>query len=199
MLMGIHSLPQIPDYWSTHPFYHNPVYNSVMSRNRYQLISRFIHFNDNTNYDPKDPKRDRLFKIRPLLNYLNTKFQELYYPSRDVSIDEQLLLHKGNLHFKQYIPNKRARFGIKLFSLCDESGYVWSTEVYVGKNSQVVAAQEELKKLGISGQVVVRLMNPLLDKGHRPFTDNWYTGVPLFQYLQKHQTPACGTLRKNRG
>ena len=35
---------------------------------------------------------------------------------------------EGNLAFKQYIPMKRARFGIKMFSLCETSGYV-----YLGK------------------------------------------------------------------
>ncbi|XP_066932795.1 piggyBac transposable element-derived protein 5-like [Clytia hemisphaerica] len=97
ILMGIHSLPTIPDYWSKDPLYFNPTFHAVMSRNRYQLIAKFIHFNDNSKYDSKDPKRDRLYKVRPLLDYLVAKFQELYLPSRDISIDEQLLLHKGNL------------------------------------------------------------------------------------------------------
>ena len=41
---------------------------------------------------------------------------------------------KGRLGFKQYIPNKRARFGIKMFSLCEVSGYLWNRFVYLGKN-----------------------------------------------------------------
>ena len=147
-------------------------------------------------YDLEDPDRDRLFKIRPLISYFNEAFQEFYSPSRRISIDEQLLLHKGNLHFKQYIPNKRARFGIKFFSLCDETGYLFSTEVYVGKNS--VDNEEYNKDLGKTGQVVMRLMDPLLDKGHNLFLDNWYTSFALFKALADRLTPACGTVRKNR-
>ena len=41
---------------------------------------------------------------------------------------------KGRLGFKQYIPNKRARFGIKMFSLCEVSGYLCNSFVYLGKN-----------------------------------------------------------------
>ena len=67
-----------------------------------------MHFADNTRYDKNNPNRDRLYKIRPLLEYLIAKFQSAYSPSQDVSIDEQLLLHKGNLFFRQYIPSKRA-------------------------------------------------------------------------------------------
>ena len=114
---------------------HSKVLITSFTSFRYQIISKFLHFADNSMYDPEDPDRDRLFKIRPLISYFNEAFQEFYSPSRRISIDEQLLLHKGNLHFKQYIPNKRARFGIKFFSLCDETGYLFSTEVYVGKNS----------------------------------------------------------------
>lgn len=39
------------------------------------------------------------------------------------------------MNFKQYIPNKRAHFGIKMFSLCDESGHLWNSEIYTGKNN----------------------------------------------------------------
>lgn len=115
-----------------------------------------------------------------------------------MSIDEQLLLHKGNLFFRQYIPSKRARFGIKFFSPCDNTGYLFNTEVYVGKNSGTENLSDELKEIGKTGQIVMRLMAPILDKGHHLFLDNWYTSPPLFRLLSRHQTPACGTVRKNR-
>jgi len=73
----------------------------------------------------------------------------VYYPSREISIDEQLLKFKGQLHFKQYIPNKRSRFGIKLFTLCDKSGYVYNTTVYAGKSTAV-----DDVNLGKSGAIV---------------------------------------------
>jgi len=157
-----------------------------------------LHFADNTTYDKDDPKRDRLHKIRPLLEYLTLKFQCSYSPSRDVSIDEQLLLHKGNVFFRQYIPSKRARFGIKFFSLCDNTGYLYNTEVYVGKTNVAKELTDQEKAIGKTGQIVMRLMAPILDKGHRLFVDNWYTSVPLFRLLRDRSTPACGTVRKNR-
>lgn len=64
-LMGISNKPKIPDYWSTHPLYNSPQFASIMSRNRYQLISKFLHFADNRRWNPTDPNRDRLFKVRP--------------------------------------------------------------------------------------------------------------------------------------
>jgi len=65
------------------------------------------------------------------------KFQEIYTPSKNVCIDESLLLWKGRLHFKQYIPLKRSRFGIKLFMLCEDGGYTYRFQVYTGKDTLV--------------------------------------------------------------
>jgi len=198
ILMGLSNLPSIADYWSMNPLYHNKVYHAVMSRNRYQIISRFLHFNNNDKYDPKDPNRDKLYKVRPLLEYLIERFQDAYKPSKEVSIDEQLLLHKGRLSFRQYIPNKRARFGIKMFSLCDQTGYLYNTEVYVGKNFGEQEKKDDKTKLGKTGQVVMRLMQPILDSGHQLYLDNWYTSHALFKTLIDRNTAACGTVRKNR-
>ena len=41
-------------------------------------------------------------------------------------------------------------------------------------------------------------MFPLLNKGYHLYIDNWYTSIPLLQYLRDNDTLACGTIRKNR-
>ena len=71
------------------------------------------------------------------MKYLISKFQETYTTSEFMSIDEGLLAHKGKLKFKQYIPSKRARFGIKFFALCDNSGYLWNSEINIGKETNI--------------------------------------------------------------
>ena len=128
ILMGLDEKPAIENYWAKRGVFHSHYYRAVMSRNRYQLIRKFIHFADNSKADG-----DRLFKVRKLINSLLERFQDSYWPSQNVAIDEQLLLHKGRLGFRQYIPIKRSRFGIKIYSLCDETRYVWNCEVYTGK------------------------------------------------------------------
>ena len=117
ILMGIVRKAAISDYWSTNPLPKGSVFNNVMPRNRYQTILRFLHFADNSDYDPNDPNRDRLYKVRPLVDLLVSKFKTTYIPEKNISIDEELLLWKERLVFKQYIPLKRARFGIEMFSL----------------------------------------------------------------------------------
>ena len=109
-LMGIVVKPGISDYWSTSPLLKGSIFNSVMSRNRFQSILQFLHFADNSQFDPNDPYRDHLYKVRPVVDYLVNKFKTVYIPEDHISIDGELLLWKGNLSFKQYIPMKRARF-----------------------------------------------------------------------------------------
>ena len=102
---------------------------------------------------------------------------------------------KGRLSFKQFIPSKRHRSGIKQFVLCDVlTGYVQDIIVYTGKSTDITMVTD----LGMSGSVVTTLMQPFLGKGHVLHLDNWYSSPTLFHYLLKNQTGACGTVRANR-
>ena len=64
MLMGIIYKPRIGMYWSNDELYSTPIFKSIMTRDCFLLMIKFLHFADNTNYDANDPNRDRLFKIR---------------------------------------------------------------------------------------------------------------------------------------
>ena len=203
LLMGIIKKPDINSYWCTDPLTRTPVFPAAMPRDRYILLLKFWHFNDNRDMPPaNEPGRDRLFKIRPLLDHLFELFQAVMEPGRDIAIDESLMLWKGRLVFKQYIPLKRARFGIKSFLLCDSSGYTYRFRVYAGRDKNTVALDDNLPAaaatLGRSGKEVFHLMLPLLNKGYRLFVDNWYASADLFDLLHQHKTSCCGTLRANR-
>lgn len=71
-----------------------------------------------------------------------------------------LIIYRDNeLHltdkFKQYIPNKRHKFGIKLFKLCEEGGYIYRCRVYCGDKDQT----------SVATKVVMALMADLVGKG----------------------------------
>ncbi|XP_044133452.1 piggyBac transposable element-derived protein 4-like [Bufo gargarizans] len=170
-----------------------------MSRQRYEILLKFFHFNDNSQCPSNSsPDYDRLYKIRPLLDYLSEKCLTVYTPSENVSVDESLVKFKGRLHFKQFLPSKRARYGIKLYKLCESTtGYTSAFRVYQGRDSEL-NPQGCPAGLGANGKVVWELMGPLLQKGYKLFIDNYYTSIPLFQSLQEANTGACGTFRRNR-
>lgn len=184
--MGPCTFPTIEHYWNTDPFYKMPFWGSVMSRNRFQLILRFLHFADNS-----QPTGDRLCKIRPVLDHFNNIMHEKYVPDRSLCIDESMMLWRGRLFFRQYIKNKKHKYGIKLYELCESNGMVLRIKVYCGKS-------ETSSEMGHASDVVFELMDGYLDKGYVLYTDNFYNSVALTKQLTARKTYICGTLRNNR-
>ena len=97
-------------------------------------------------------------------------------PFQNLCIDESLMLWKGRLAFRQYIPFKRHRFGVKLFLLCDcETKFVLDFIVYTGSDTEIDVTPD----IGISGSIVMTLMEKYLGKGHILYVDNWYSSPKL--------------------
>jgi hypothetical protein len=191
MLTGILPKNRIRDYWSTDNLLSTPIFSQIFTRNRFQDILRFLHFSNNDLADA-----DRLVKIKPIIIALKDKFSNCTNPTKNLCIDESLMLWKGRLAFKQYIPSKRNRFGVKLFEIVDcQTRVVLDFIIYTGSTTNI----EVIPGIGISGSIVMELMKPYLHKGHNLFVDNWYTSPNLFDLLHRFQTGACGTVRQNRG
>ena len=52
-----------------------------------------------------------------------------------MSIDEKMIKSNNRCSFKQYLPDKKAKYGIKVFELAESSsGYVSNFKIYTGKN-----------------------------------------------------------------
>ena len=64
-----------------------------------------------------DPAYDRLYKIRPVIDHFGAKFAQAYVLGREVAVDESLVAFKGRLSFRQYIPSKRVRYGMKMYKI----------------------------------------------------------------------------------
>ena len=130
-----------------------------------------------------------------VLDTIRERFTSSFKPYKNVVIDESLALWRGHISFQQYIKTKRHRFGFKFFVLCDcRTGYVQDIILYTGKTTEIVPTRD----LGVSGAVVITLMEKYLNAGHVVFTDNYYTSPLLANYLMKHQTGLCGTVKRYR-
>ncbi|KAG8230873.1 hypothetical protein J437_LFUL011514 [Ladona fulva] len=54
---------------------------------RYISVKRYLHFSDNSTYDPNNHPNPKLNKIWPVYERLNKKFQDAYTPERnDINI-----------------------------------------------------------------------------------------------------------------
>jgi len=67
---GIVRKPKLELYWSTRGIFQTPVFQQTMSRNRLQLIQRYLHFSDN---NAAGTTEDRLYKIRTNLDIVVKK------------------------------------------------------------------------------------------------------------------------------
>ena len=61
-LTGIIRKPTLQSYWSTDELISTPMFAKVMSRNRFELILSYLHFNNNEQRE--SDLEDRLFKVR---------------------------------------------------------------------------------------------------------------------------------------
>ena len=190
--MGIVDLPDITDYWTKEPMLQSPWFPSVMSLKKFQAISRFIHFADNSAAPSRDdPMYDPLWKIRSVIDVVQREAQNAYTLGEHISVDESMIGTKGRLSFLQYMPKKPTKWGIKVW-ICSESktGYIHKFQVYTGKGT--------VSTNGLAYGVVMHLLEDLQDEGRVLYVDNYYTSPVLFEDLYECGTYASGTARINR-
>jgi hypothetical protein len=92
-----------------------------MSRNRWIEIKNNLHCNDNANYNPNDTGRDRLFKIRPLVDNLKEKFK-IIPMEQHLCVDEQIVPYKVNQDFDSTIQKNQKNGGIKFLLYVTQKG-----------------------------------------------------------------------------
>ena len=185
--MGLVKLPSVLDYFTTEPILSHPWFPSILSRDRFLLISRYFHISNDSQF-----LGDKLCKIRPFIDHLIRAFQKHWTPHREISIDEQMIGTRCRISFIQYMPKKLVKFGVKNWVLADSvMPNVCNFQIYTGKN-------ERTPEVGLSHRVVMDLVEPYLNKGHRLFMDNFYSSPALYQELYENKTLARGTVRQDR-
>jgi len=78
----------------------------------------------------KEKNSDRLRKLRNLFEIPNKAFSKFYSCSEHLTVDETIVLLKGSVIFRQYVPEKHESFGIKIYKTCDQTVYTCDMTVY---------------------------------------------------------------------
>lgn len=196
LIQGVDSKPDSKLYFTRRESIESPFFSRIISEKRFFLIQKFLHFCNNEEFATSHTTK-KLYKIAPIINYLRDKFMTIYIPEKNIAIDESLIGWKGNLSWKQYIPSKRRRFGIKMFALCESAtGYVYNFFLYTGATT--IYGDSNYPNEPISSRIVLELIHPLLNQGYCLYTDNYYTNIDLLDKLAQKRTDCVGTMRKNR-
>ena len=110
--MEIHSLPSIEHYWSdSDDLAVRPIKNTIF-RKRFQAILYNLHLADNTKID--STQKDKLYKIKPLLDHFNIFSISKNDLCEYLCIDESMICFKGRSTLKQNNPMKPINRGYKL-------------------------------------------------------------------------------------
>lgn len=190
LLQGQIKVQNIRKLFSLDPLNYHPIFSSMMTGRRFeQLLRCFSVHGGAENPDAND----RLQKIRSLLNICLRNFQDAYTPAKELSLDESLLLFRGRLSFRTYMKNKKTKYGIKFYELCSYDGYVLNLDIYKGQGENGPD-----NNMTILERVVMKLMQPYVNKGYHLFMDNYYNSITLANRLLQNQTHVTGTLRSNR-
>ncbi|KAF2889468.1 hypothetical protein ILUMI_16705, partial [Ignelater luminosus] len=109
---------------------------TVMSYKRFLFLLRCLCF-DNKFTRIERRKQDTLAAIRSIFDSFVKNCKLSYSLGEFVTIDEKLQAFRGRCSFVQYIPNKPAKYGIKMFALCDAKTFCTDNlEIYCVKQPE---------------------------------------------------------------
>ncbi|KAF0982926.1 hypothetical protein FDP41_010905 [Naegleria fowleri] len=122
-LMSIAPIPNYANYWTgsgmDHALYACKLIQRFMSRRRFQEIHTFLS---------SEPQI--------IEDKINSNSRKYWLCVREVSVDEIIAAFKGKVRFKQYIPLKPHKYGLKYYALSDSTGYIYAFWLYQGKESR---------------------------------------------------------------
>jgi len=187
LLMGIVKVPNSKMFWSNSDLFGNRYFKRIMSGKTFSFMNEFLHFNDS---EFEKASTDKLYKISPIIDYMNSKWNE-HMPPNDkkiYTIDESMVPYRGRLKMRQYIPSKPQKYGIKIYCLNHaESSYVQRWQIYTGK------AYGGLKPI----QVVNTFIDFCKPNSHL-FFDSLFSSFKLFQELINRDFYFTASLSKAR-
>jgi hypothetical protein len=114
---------------------------------------------------------------------LNDTYVQLYNPFEHLAVDEVIVLFEGRVIFKQYIPKKHKRFGIKTYKLCDMTVYTYNTSVYLGKNRQ-----NATQTMTATHTKVKSITSMVEEVGHKIYMGNFFSSLDLMTCTQELST-----------
>lgn len=161
-----------------------------MSLKTFRYMQKVIRFDDVMGRR-QQKSTDKFAPIREVFDKWSELLADYFNPSECVTIDEQLLGFRGRCKFRQYMPSKPERYGIKFWLLvCAETCYVWKIQPYLGKPVGGSAEKNQGER------VVLDLIHGL--KGHNITMDNFFSSYTLGQKLLSKGLTMVGTMRRNK-
>lgn len=198
-ISGIQKRKDKPSNWfSENKLLESTVIKKVMSGRKFFDILRYLHCCPVQNQDSSSANYDPTYKIKEVKEYLERRYDRLFSPGQQLSLDETLIRAFGRIKFKVRIVTKAARYGIKIYVITDAiTAFVLRLLVYTGKSTYYddpESAAEKKKTV----QIVNRLVEPFVGSHRTVYVDRFYTSIDLLKSLREKDLYLTGTMLANR-
>ena len=177
----------------------HPIFGATMSKDRFVFLTAHISFDDEETRNDRW-KHDRFAAIRHLFESFNDNCSKHLVPSEYLTIDETLYPMRTQISFKQYNPDKPAKYGMLFKSLNDARyPFTYKSLVYAGKPEIIddapyfITGTENYVK-----SLVVRTEADVSLKGRNISMDRLYTSISTTQWLLSKGITSIGTMMSNR-
>jgi hypothetical protein len=77
-----------------------------------------------------------MWKMRGIFDKLSNSYAKYYSLTEHLAVDEIIVLFKGRVIFKRYIPKKCKQIGIKLYKLSNSKGYTYNMTICLGMSKK---------------------------------------------------------------
>jgi hypothetical protein len=98
------TLPASPNYWEKTDQLHTPFYSNIIRWNRYLHILWFLHFANRKEWQGRRKLQQTDYDNEDIFEILKKTFSKFYNLSENVETDEVIVLFRGRVIFRQYIP-----------------------------------------------------------------------------------------------
>ena len=197
IILSINPARQLQHVFSADPYMNNSGLCEIFTLRRFSKISNFFCVSDKSMEVPRDHSMyDKLYKVRPVVEQMNRLFPLYYKSSWYQVIDESCIKMVSRDSVRQYCTSKPgAKFAWKVWSRCDrqtpQNPYLLQFIPYMGKKNTKVSPH------GLYFDVVNSLTKSIRGTNTRLYTDNAYSSVKLFTFLQKHSVFSTRMTRGN--
>ena len=140
----------------------------------------------------RDDRKDHRFgHIHEVWGTFNTRCREIYGLGPHTTIAEMLQKFCAHCRFRQYVPSKPGRCGIKYWSLADAGNhYCYNTIPYFAKEGDTPA-------VNLGAEVVENLVEPIQGTNRNVICDCYFTNVDLFKELYNDNLTVVSTVMPN--
>ena len=106
------------------------IFRKTMPLRRFHFLLSSLRFDDKPTRTERK-KVDNLAPIRQLFQLFVAQCKNTYTPNEFPTIDEMLPAFRSRCKFRQYIPNKPSKYGIKIQALVDNTNYYSCYVIFV--------------------------------------------------------------------